>query len=105
MNADTFQLVLHAFVQAFANRLNIVLLDLSGALTARRLRCLEHVRCVWLPPSWTELNAIERVWHDLKDDAGAASTGMCTDLIAIPSMVLLGPLQPSVRYQVFTQSL
>jgi transposase len=68
LDADTFQLFLDAFGQAFPDSLNILLLDNSGAHTAQRLRWPENVRCVWLPPYCPELNPIERVWRDLKDD-------------------------------------
>ena len=48
--------------------MNGYLLDNSGAHTAQRIRWPEHVRYVGLPPYCPELNAIERVWRDLKDD-------------------------------------
>ena len=68
LNADMFQLFVDAFAQAFPDSLNIWLLDNSGAHTAQRLRWPENVRCVWLPPYGPELNPIERLWRDLKDD-------------------------------------
>jgi transposase len=68
LNADGFQLFLDAFGQAFPDSLNILLLDNSGAHTSQRIRWPENVRCVWLPPYCPELNPIERVWRDLKDD-------------------------------------
>ena len=63
-----FQLFLDAFAQAFPASLNILLLDNSGAHTAPRLRWPENVRYVPLPPYCPELNPIERVWRDLKDE-------------------------------------
>lgn len=68
LNAEMFQLFVDAFAHAFPDSLNILLLDNSGAHTAQRLRWPENVRCVWLPPYCPELNPIERVWRDLKDD-------------------------------------
>jgi transposase len=68
LNAEGFQLFLDAFAQAFADSLNILLLDNSGAHTAQRLSIPAHVRLVFLPPYCPELNPIERVWRDLKDD-------------------------------------
>ena len=68
LNADTFQLFLDAFAQAFPDSLNILLLDNSGAHTAQGLRWPENVRCVWLPPYCPELNPSERIWRDLKDE-------------------------------------
>jgi transposase len=67
LNAETFQLFIDAFAQAFPDSLNILLLDNSGAHTARYLIWPENVRCVWVPPYCPELNPIERVWRDLKD--------------------------------------
>jgi transposase len=68
LNADMFQLFIVAFAQAFPDSLNFMVLDNSGAHTARRVRWPEHVRYVWLPPYCPELSPIERVWRDLKDD-------------------------------------
>jgi transposase len=68
LNASMFQLFVDAFAQAFPDSLNILLLDNSGAHTAQQIRWPDHVRCVWLPPYCPELNPIERVWRDLKDD-------------------------------------
>ncbi len=48
--------------------MNILRLENSGAHTAQRVQWPDHVRPVWLPPDCPELNPIERVWRDLKDD-------------------------------------
>lgn len=68
LNAESFQLFIDAFAQAFADSLNLLLLDNSGAHTAQRLTIPANVRLVFLPPYCPELNPIERVWRDLKDD-------------------------------------
>jgi transposase len=68
LRADMFQLFLDAFAQAFPDSLNILLLDNSGAHTAYGLRWPENGRAVGLPPYCPELNPIERVWRDVKDD-------------------------------------
>jgi transposase len=68
LNAGSFQLFVEALAQAFSDSLNILILDNSGAHTAQRIRWPENVRYVWLPPYCPELNPIERVWRDLKDD-------------------------------------
>lgn len=68
LNANTFQLFVDAFAEAFPDSLNILLLDNSGAHTAQHIRWPAHVRCVWLPPYCPELNPIERVWRALKDE-------------------------------------
>ena len=68
LNTDTFQLFVDAFAQAFPDSLNILLLDNRGAHTAQRIRWPANVQPVWLPPYCPELNPIERVWRDVKDD-------------------------------------
>jgi transposase len=68
LNADLFQLFVDAFAPALPDSLNILLVDNSGAHTAQRLQWPENVRGVWLPPYCPELNPIERLWRDLKDD-------------------------------------
>jgi transposase len=67
LNAESFQLFIDAFAEAFAHSLNLLLLDNSGAHTAERLIIPANVRLVFLPPYCPELNPIERVWRDLKD--------------------------------------
>jgi transposase len=68
LNAESFQLFTDAFAQAFPDSLNLLLLDNSGAHTAQWLTLPANVRLVFLPPYCPELNPIERVWRDLKDD-------------------------------------
>lgn len=68
LNAEHFQIFVDAFAQAFPDSLNILLLDNSGAHTAKRLRWPENVGYVLLPPYCPELSPIERLWRDVKDD-------------------------------------
>lgn len=84
LNADQFQRFLDAFSQAFADSLNILVLDKSGAHTARRLTLPGNVRLVFLPPYSPELNPIERVWRDLKD---ALAWRLFSDLAALQAAV------------------
>jgi hypothetical protein len=77
LNADTCQLCIAAFAPAFADSFNSLLLDNRGAHTAHRLRWPAHVQPVWLPPYCPELNPIERVWRDVKDDL---AWEQCADL-------------------------
>jgi transposase len=79
LKAETFQLFIEAFADALPESLNILLLDNSGAHTAQRLRWPTNVRPVWLPPYCPELNPIERVWRDVKDDL---AWEQCADLAA-----------------------
>jgi transposase len=68
LNAEMFQLFVEAFAHAFPDSLNILLLDNSGAHTSSQLTLPENVHLLFLPPYGPELNPIERVWRDLKDD-------------------------------------
>jgi hypothetical protein len=68
LNAVTFQIFLDTFAHAFPDSVNILLLAKSGAHTAQRRRLPANVRSLWLPPSCPELNPMERVRRDLKDD-------------------------------------
>jgi transposase len=67
LNAESFQLFVETFAQAFPASLNLLLLDNSGAHTAQHLTLPDNVRLVFLPPYCPELNPMERVWRDLKD--------------------------------------
>jgi len=67
LHTESFQLFVDAFAEAFPDRLNLLLLDNSGAHTAQRITLPDNVRLVCLPPDGPELNPIERVWRDLKD--------------------------------------
>lgn len=67
-NADKFQLFLDGLAEAFPDSLNLLLLGNSGAHKAKRLRRPDNIRLVELPPYCPELNPIERLWPDLKDD-------------------------------------
>jgi len=49
-----------------ADSFNIVLMDNSGAHTAKRLKLPDNVAFVFQPAASPELNPAERVWHDLK---------------------------------------
>ena len=68
LNVELFQRFVAAFAPAWPDRLNLLLLDKSGAPTSPRLPLPENVRRRCLPPYGPELNPSERVWRDLKDD-------------------------------------
>jgi transposase len=68
VNAPTFPLFVDAFAAAFPDSVNLLRSDNSGAHPAPPMRWPAHVRGVWRPPYGPELNPLERVWRDLKDD-------------------------------------
>ncbi len=67
LNRINFQVFLDEVARAFPDSLNLLVLDKSGGHTAKQLVIPDNVRLVWLPPYAPELNPIERVWRDLKD--------------------------------------
>jgi hypothetical protein len=79
LNAEMFPRFVDAFAQAFPDSRNILLLDHREAQTPQRLTLPENVRLLFLPPYGPELNPIERVWRDLKDDV---AWQQCPDLKA-----------------------
>jgi putative transposase len=68
LNTESCQLLVDTFAQAVPDSLNLLLLDNSGIHKAQRLTLPAHVRLVFFPPYCPELNPIERLWRDLKDD-------------------------------------
>jgi transposase len=88
LNAAMLQIFLDGFAQAFPDSLNLLLLDNSGAHTAQRLHWPDNVRGVWLPPYCPELNPIERVWRDLKDEvAWEQFTALAAQLEAVAHLL------------------
>jgi transposase len=66
LNAAQMQIFLDAFAAAYPTTFNILLMDNSGAHTAKRLCVPANVGIVFQPPASPELNPVERVWEDLK---------------------------------------
>jgi hypothetical protein len=67
LNSAMFQLWLDDFAHTFPESFNILVLDNGAFHTAKALRGPPHVVAVPLPPYSPELNPIERLWRDLKD--------------------------------------
>jgi transposase len=66
LNADHMQIFLEEFAKANPTPFNILLMDNSGAHTAKRLTVPANVALVFQPVANPELNPAERVWQDLK---------------------------------------
>lgn len=62
------QLFLDAFAQARADTLNVLLLDNARSHTTKHLRIPPNVLLLFQPPYAPEVNPVERVWQDLKQD-------------------------------------
>jgi putative transposase len=80
LNSTTFQLWLDHFAQAFPQAFNILVLDNGAFHTAKVLRGPSNVAAVFLPPYSPELNPIERVWRDLKDQLAAPGSKTLDEL-------------------------
>jgi DDE superfamily endonuclease len=67
LNSAMFQLWLDDFAQTFAASFHILVLDNGAFHTAKALRWPPNVATVPFPPDSPELNPMERLWRDLKD--------------------------------------
>lgn len=68
LDRDHVQLFLDTFAQARSDTLNVLLLDNARSHTAKDLRVPENVILWFQPPYAPEVNPVERVWQDLKQD-------------------------------------
>jgi transposase len=67
LNSTNFQIFLNEFSRGYQETLNIVLMDNGSCHTAKSLMIPDNVVCLFLPPYSPELNPIERLWRDVKD--------------------------------------
>jgi transposase len=67
LNSTNFQVFLDAFARAHPDTLHLRVLDNSRCHTAKAVQVPANVHFVFLPPYSPELNPIERLWRDLKD--------------------------------------
>jgi transposase len=80
LNTATFQLWVDHFAQAFPDSFNVLVLDNGAFHKAKALQWPSHVAPVFLPPYSPELNPIERLWRDLKDQLADRVTKTLTAL-------------------------
>jgi putative transposase len=67
LNTDTFQIFVNELAKAFTASCNILLLDNGAFHKAKALALADNLITIFLPPYSPELNPIERLWRDLKD--------------------------------------
>jgi transposase len=67
LNSRAFQVWLDGFAAAFPQSLNLLVLDNGAGHKATAVRWPANVMPVFLPPYSPELNPMERLWRDLKD--------------------------------------
>lgn len=68
LDATNMQLFLDSFAERHRDTFNILVLDRSGAHTAKALRIPENIALLFLPARSPELNPIERVWEDVRGE-------------------------------------
>ena len=67
LNSICFQVFLDQFAAAYPKSLNVLVLDNGAFHKAGYLLVPANVILVFLPPYCPELNPIERLWQDVKD--------------------------------------
>ena len=67
LNTQCFQIFIDQFSQTFSDTLNIITLDNGSFHTTPKLVLPANVRFVFTPPCTPEVNPMERVWLDFKD--------------------------------------
>lgn len=68
LDATNMQIFLDSFAERHRDTFNILVLDRSGAHTAKMLRIPENIALIFLPARSPELNPIERVWEDVRGE-------------------------------------
>ena len=67
LNTANFQIFLNEFAHHYQDTLNIVIMDNGSCHKAKSLVLPQNIVCLFLPPYSPELNPIERLWQDMKD--------------------------------------
>jgi hypothetical protein len=94
LNSAMFQLRLDDFAHTFAASCNSLLLDNGAFHTAKTLQWPPNVAAVPFPPSSPELNPIERLWRDLKDQL-ANTVAKTLDALSDPVCSLIQNYSPA----------
>lgn len=68
LDAANMQLFLEGFAARHADTCNMLILDRSGAHTAKALRIPQNGALMFLPAQSPERNPIERVWEDVRGE-------------------------------------
>lgn len=68
LDAANMQTFLDGFAERHGDTFNILVLDRSGAHTAKVLQIPENIALIFLPARSPELNPIERVWEDVRGE-------------------------------------
>jgi hypothetical protein len=97
LNSTMFQLWLDDFARTFPASFNILVLDNGTFHTAKALRWPPNVAAVPLPPYSPELNPIERLWRDLKDQLADTVAKTLDDLSDTVCRLIQGYSQAALK--------
>ena len=68
LNSDCFQIFLDEFHASYQDDFIIMPLDNGAFHKAKKLVIPENIMLLFIPPCSPELNPIERLWQDIKDE-------------------------------------
>jgi hypothetical protein len=108
LDSANFQVFLDEFSHVYQETLNIVLMDNGSCHTAKSLVIPHNVVCLFLPPYSPELNPIERVWQDMKDQLAWMLAGTLAELEHHVEMLITDYTKAALRsltsYPYFVQA-
>lgn len=97
LDATNFQMFLDEFSHVYQETLNIVLMDNGSCHTAKSLVIPHNVVCLFLPPYSPELNPIERLWRDMKDQLAWLLVGTLAELEHHVEMLITHYTKAAIR--------
>jgi transposase len=108
LNSALFQIFLNEFAHCYQESMNIIVMDNGSCHTAKSLRIPANVVCLFLPPYSPELNPIERLWQDVKEQLAWLLVAQIEELEHHVERILrqyaTGMLQSLTSYAYFVQA-
>jgi transposase len=97
LNTVTFQLWVDHFAAAFPESFNVLILDNGAFHKAKVLQWPANVAPIFLPPYSPELNPIERLWRDLKDQLADCAVRTLDELSEVVGHILQSYSQAALQ--------
>jgi len=88
LNTTCFQIFADEFSNAFPDSFNILLMDNGAFHKAKALRLADNLIGLFFPAYSPELNPIERLWRDLKDQLARHSPTTLDELSELVAQIL-----------------
>ena len=88
LDTPCFQAFLDELSAAFPDTLNVVLLDGAPPHVAKSLRIPDNILLVRIPPYCPELNPVERVWQDMRQNLSFNPYATLSSLVADAATLL-----------------